>query len=253
VWPDSDLVGCSFEACRWERDYAARLGKPILPLALERVPPGLFPAEIARIRVSDFIRPYEAAALKLAGAIFAYPQGMALPNPLPASPEIPQTRFSDLNDLARKRTLTRDEQLGILVRLEHALCPSIHPDDRQSAGEMLGIMAQQQDLYEQAHARSGGRRARQKPPPKTPPPETPPSQPRSTVMPTAVNVNVHWGMAITTAVITFITFLLASVGIATLIYYNRARAKPDARGYHWCTEGILARCGGLLAGGSNMG
>jgi hypothetical protein len=267
VWLDSDLVGgwpwwdkilgqirsCDVvvatvsrasidsAACRSERDYASRLGKPILPLALERVSPGLFPADIARIQVIDYTRPDEAAALRLAGAIFAYPQGRALPNPLPAPPEMPQTRFSDLNDLIRKRTLTREEQLGILVRLEEALGPSSHPDDRQTAAEMLRIMAQRQDLYEQAarkietlqaHGRGGGRRARQKPPPKAPPkappPKTPPSQPRpSQPRPAATPgaVNVHRGMAITTAVITFITILMAPIGIAALIYYNRATSK----------------------------
>ena len=225
-----ETLGQCSEACRSERDYAARLGEPILPLALECVPPGLFPADKARIQVIDYTRPDEAAALKLAGAIFAYPQGRPLPNPLPAPPDMPQTRFSDLNALIRKRTLTREEQLGILVRLEEALGPSSHPDDRQTAAEMLGIMAQRQDLYEQAarkietlqaHVRGGGRRARQKPPPKAPP-----SQPRPTATPRAVNV--HRGMAITTAVITFITILLAPIGIAALIYYNRATSKLGA-------------------------
>jgi hypothetical protein len=266
VWLDSDLVGgwpwwdkilgqirsCDVvvaavsrasidsEACRSERDYAARLGKPIVPLALERVPPGLFPADIARIQVIDYIRPDETAALKLARAIFAYPEGRALPNPLPAPPDMPQTRYSDLNDLIRKRTLTREEQLGILVRLEEALGASSHEDDRQTAAEMLGIMAQRQDLYEQAarkietlqaQVRGGGRRTRQKPPPKAPPPKPPPSQPRpSQPRPTAAPgaVNVHRGMAITTAVITFITIFLAPIGVAALIYYNRAKVKLGA-------------------------
>jgi hypothetical protein len=271
VWLDSDLVGgwpwwdkilgqirsCDVvvaavsrasidsEACRSERDYAARLGKPILPLALERVPPGLFPVDIARLQVIDYIRPDETAALKLARAIFAYPEGKALPNPLPAQPDMPQTRYSDLNDLIRKRTLTREEQLGILVRLEEALGPTSHEDDRQTAAEMLTTMAQRQDLYEQAarkietlqaQVRGGGRRTRQKPPPKAPPPKAPPSQPRpsqprpSQTRPAATPgaVNLHRGMAITTAVITFITIFLAPAGIAALIYYNRAKAKLGA-------------------------
>ena len=263
VWLDSDLVGgwpwwdkilgqirsCDVvvaavsrasidsEACRSEREYASRLGKPILPLALEYVPPGLFPADIARIQVIDYIRPDETAALKLARAIFAYPEGKALPNPLPAPPGMPQTRYSDLNDLIRKRTLIREEQLGILVRLEEALGPTSHDDDRQTAAEMLGIMAERPDLYEQAarkietlqaQVRGGGRRARQKPPPKAPPPKAPPSQPRpSQPRPAATPgaVNVHRGMAITTAVITFITVFLAPIGIAALVYYNRATVK----------------------------
>jgi TIR domain len=251
VWLDSDLVGgwpwwdkilgqirsCDVvvaavsrasidsEACRSERDYAARLGKPILPLALEHVSPGLFPPDIARIQIIDYTRPNEAAALKLAGAIFAYPQGKPLPVPLPAAPDMPQTRFSDLNDLIRKRPLTREEQLGILVRLEEALGPSSNPDDRKIAAEMLGVMAQRQDLYEQAARKietlqNRGHRVRPKPPPKTPPRGTPrPPRPA----PAPGTVNVHRGMAITTAIITFITLYLSPIGIAALVYYNRAK------------------------------
>ena len=250
VWLDSDLVGgwpwwdkilgqirsCDVvvatvsrasiesDACRAERDYAARLGKPILPLALEHVSPGLFPPDIARIQVIDYTRPNEAAALKLAGAIFAYPQGQPLPVPLPAPPDMPKTRFSDLNELIRKPTLTREEQLGILVRLEEALGPSSNPDDRQLAAEMLGVMAQRQDLYEQAARKietlQHGRRARPKPPPKTPPRGTQPPPRRTSSLGT---VNVHRGMAITTAIITFITIYLSPIGIVALVYYNRAK------------------------------
>jgi TIR domain/Interferon-induced transmembrane protein len=252
VWLDSDLVGgwpwwdkilgqirsCDVvvaavsrasidsEACHSERAYAARLGKPILPLALERVPTGLFPADIAPIQVVDYTRRDEGAALKLASAIFAYPQGKALPYPLPAPPDMPQTRFGDLNDLIRKRTLTREEQLGILVRLGEALGSSSTPDDRKVAAEMLGVMAQRQDLYEAAARQidtlqaqvHGGRR-------KKPPSGGTSQQSRPTGAPGAVNV--HRGMAITTAVISFVGILLAPIGIAALVYYNQAKERRD--------------------------
>src|SRR5271165_312279 len=71
VWLDSDLVGgwpwwdkilgqlrscdavlaavsrasIKSQACRAEREYAAQLGKPVLPIALEHMPAGLFPAD----------------------------------------------------------------------------------------------------------------------------------------------------------------------------------------------------------------
>jgi TIR domain len=252
VWLDSDLIGgwpwwdkilgqirsCDVlvaavsrasidsDACRSERHYAARLGKPILPLALERVPTGLFPADIARIQVIDYTRRDEGAALKLASAIFAYPQGRALPDPLPAPPDMPGTRFGDLNDLIRKRTLTREEQLGILVRLGEALGSSSTPDDRKIAAEMLGVMAQRQDLYEAAARKidtlqaqvHGGRR-------KKPPSDGTSQQSRPARAQGAVNV--HRGMAITTAIISFVTILLAPIGIAALVYYNQAKARRD--------------------------
>ena len=124
VWLDSDLAGgqpwwdkilgqlkscddvlaavsraaVNSQACRFEREYAVGLGKPVLPITLESMPAGLFPQDIARIQVIDYSQPSDAAAFKLAGAIFALPRPAPLPSPLPAPAPVPQTRFGDLND-----------------------------------------------------------------------------------------------------------------------------------------------------------
>jgi len=112
VWLDSDLVGgrpwwdqvldelrscdavlavlsrasISSQACRSEREYAAQLGKSILPVALEPMPAGLFPADIAQVQVIDYTQPDETAAFKLVSAIFALrePRTSADPLPVPA-------------------------------------------------------------------------------------------------------------------------------------------------------------------------
>jgi TIR domain len=83
VWLDSDLVGgqpwwdkilgqvrscdavsaavsraaVNSQACHFEREYAARLGKPVLPITLESMSAGLFPQDIARIQVVDYSQP----------------------------------------------------------------------------------------------------------------------------------------------------------------------------------------------------
>ena len=103
VWLDSDLVGgrpwwdqvldelrscdavlavlsrasISSRACCSEREYAAQLGKSILPVALEPMPAGLFPADIAEVQVIDYTQPDETAAFKLVSAIFALRDGVA--------------------------------------------------------------------------------------------------------------------------------------------------------------------------------
>ena len=77
------------EACRSEREYAAQLGKPILPIALEHLPAGLFPVDIARIQVIDYTQPDGAGAFKLACAIFALPKPEGLPDPLSKVPQPP--------------------------------------------------------------------------------------------------------------------------------------------------------------------
>jgi TIR domain/Interferon-induced transmembrane protein len=262
VWLDSDLVGgwpwwdkilgqirscdvvlaavsrasVNSQACRSERRYAEQLGKPILPVKLESMPAGLFPEDIARVQVIDYSQPDDAAAFKLAGAIFAQPKPGPLPNPLPAPPPVPQTRFGDLNDRISAPSLTLEQQLGIIGVLEGALGPASDQEDRESAAEMLTEMAKRPDLYEQAarkiealqaQVRGAGRNTRQKsPPPRTPPRSKPPPVTKPT--PTSSGVNLHRGMAITTAVITFITIFLSPIGIAALIYYSRAKSRLDA-------------------------
>ena len=208
IWLDSDLVGgwpwwdkilgqlrscdavlaavsrasTTSQACRSEREYAAQLGKPILPIALEHMPAGLFPADIARLQIIDYTQPDETAAFRLSAAIFALPKPRALPSPLPAPPALPQTRFSNLNDRIAAPLLSLEEQLGIIVLLEGALGSTSDQEDRETATEMLSEMAKRPDLYEtaarkiqalQAPARSDGPRTSQGPSPSSPPPSTP--------------------------------------------------------------------------------
>jgi hypothetical protein len=78
------------EACRSEREYAAQLGKPILPIALEQVPASLIPVDIAGIQVIDYTQPDEAAAFNLARAIFGLPKPEVMPDPLPKAPAPPR-------------------------------------------------------------------------------------------------------------------------------------------------------------------
>jgi hypothetical protein len=243
VWLDSDLVGgqpwwdkilgqlrscdavlaavsratLNSQACRFEREYAARLGKPVLPMTLESMPAGLFPQDIARIQVIDYSQPSDAAAFKLAGAIFALPRPAPLPSPLPASPPVPQTRFGDLNDRISAPSLSLEEQLGIIGVLEGALGPTSDQEDRQTAAEMLSELAKRPDLYQQAarkiealQAQAGGRaRSRQR----TPPPPPPPTG----------AVKIRRGMAITSAILTVPIFILAPIGIAAVVYSNKAK------------------------------
>jgi hypothetical protein len=209
IWLDSDLVGgwpwwdkilgqlrscdavlasvsrasANSQACRAEREYAAKLGKPILPIALEHMPAGLFPADIARLQIIDYTQPDEAAAFRLATAIFALPKPKPLPSPLPPPPGLPQTRFSNLNDRIVAPSLSLEEQLGIMVLLEGALGPTSDQEDRETAAEMLIEMAKRPDLYEaaarkiqalQAQARSAEPGTSQGPSPSFPRPSPPP-------------------------------------------------------------------------------
>jgi len=173
VWLDSDLVGgqawwdrilshlrscdavvavmsraaIKSQTCRSEREYATRLGKSILPIVIEPMSAEMFPADIARMQFIDYTRPDDAAAFRLAGAIFALPNPRPLPAPLPAPPPLPQTRYGNLPDLITAPNLTLEQQLGIIGVLKEALGPASGPDDQRTAAEMLAMLAGRQDLY----------------------------------------------------------------------------------------------------------
>ncbi len=176
VWLDSDLIGgwpwwdkilgqlqscdavlaamsrasINSQACRSERDYAAQLGKPILPITLERMPAGLFPVDIAQLQVIDYTQPDEASGIRLATAIFALPKPGPLPDPLPPPPPVPQTRFGNLNDRIAAPSLTVEQQLGIIGQLEGELGFTSDQEGQETAAEMLSEMAKRPDLYEVA-------------------------------------------------------------------------------------------------------
>jgi len=137
----------SSQACHSEREYAVRLGKPVLPVVIEAIPLTLLPADVARIQVIDYTHPDEAAAFQLAGAIMALPKPWPLPDPLPAPPPAPHTGLGDLYDRVTAQSLTLEEQQGIISVLEGALDPAGEPDDRQAAAQTLAMMAGRPDLY----------------------------------------------------------------------------------------------------------
>jgi hypothetical protein len=326
VWLDSDLVGgwpwwdrilgqlrsCDAvvaalsgasirsNACRSEREYAAQLGKPILPIILERMHAGRLPTDVAPIQTIDYSNPDEAAAIKLIGAVFALPKPGPLPFPLPTPPPLPESPFGNIADRIVGPSLDMDEQLAIIGRLEDALGPTGFPENRSIAAEMLAQMAMRQDLFQNVARRidnlqkesgtagwpvhrapqsqpaparqtqreasprpqqerpSGGRQewwassnattgtdataastidggasenrttskgdggngasgrgGTQHPPPAPTP--VPPAGP-------AGDVSDHRGMAITSAILTFITILFSPIGIAALFYSSRTRS-----------------------------
>jgi TIR domain len=173
VWLDSDLVGgqawwdrildqlrtcdavvaavsqasINSQACRSEREYATKLGKPILPLTLEPISYELLPQDIARIQVIDYSEPGEEAAFGLVGAILGLPKPGPLPEPLPDDPPVPTSPFGSLVDRIAEPDLTMDAQLEIIGRLDAALGPVAAPHDRQTAIELLRRMEERPDLF----------------------------------------------------------------------------------------------------------
>jgi TIR domain len=149
---DAVLVGVSkaaikSQACRSEREYAAMLGKPLLPLTLEAMNSELLPADLAQIRTIDYSQPSEGAAFELIGAILALPRAMALPNPLPAAPPVPTSPFGTIVERLADPALSLGDQKEIIERLEAALGPAADPHDRPTALELLCQLDERPDLF----------------------------------------------------------------------------------------------------------
>jgi hypothetical protein len=168
------------QACIRERQYAARLEKPVLPLAIEPFNPELLPTDLARLQIIDYSRPDEAAAFQLAGAIMRLPKARALPDPLPEPPPAPPSPLEKIAEQLRAPSLDQDQQLAIIGRLEGALAPSADENDRDLALDMLGQMEKREDLFAAVDRRIAVLRSSVRPaeapgtPPWTQPPPIPP-------------------------------------------------------------------------------
>ncbi len=238
------------QACIRERQYAARLGKPVLPVAIEPIDTELLPTELARLQVIDYSQPGEEAAYQLAGAVFGLPRPRALPDPLPGPPPVPTSPLDTVAGQLSGPSLTQDQHLAIIGRLESALEPSADPNDRPVALDLLNRMAQRPDLLAAVDKRirtlrastqdSQTPRASQWTPGPQPTSGGPGGAdfPRSGTQrgsgvrqqtgdlrqqaPAAANVSPHWVMAIVALICFF------PLGIPAVIYASRTRTSLEA-------------------------
>jgi hypothetical protein len=83
------------EACDREYEYAAALGKPVLPVTVRTGrSDALLPAALGHIQRVDYSEPDRAALTRLIKAINVMPEAGQLPEVLPPEPEIPATYLS---------------------------------------------------------------------------------------------------------------------------------------------------------------
>ena len=132
-------------ACHRERAWAVDLGKPILPVALQRVTQAL-PRELSSIQIVDYSTPSEDAAFDLAAALAGLPPAPERPAVRPAPPTAPRSYMTDLVDQLDQDELSRAQQGQILNELEPAL-RSADSEERQGALHILARMKSRDDLY----------------------------------------------------------------------------------------------------------
>jgi ABC-type nitrate/sulfonate/bicarbonate transport system substrate-binding protein/RNA polymerase subunit RPABC4/transcription elongation factor Spt4 len=135
-------------ACQREFDWAEKLGKPVLPVAVQPVPKAL-PARLVRLQIVDYSSSADRdrAALTLAGALATLPAPPRLPDPLPEPPAAPLSYLTDLADQVRQpQPLDHDQQRDILNQLEPALY-SADPQERQGGHDIFELLSSRNDLY----------------------------------------------------------------------------------------------------------
>lgn len=133
-------------ACKRELAWALALGKPVLPLAVQRLPEAL-PNALSTRQIIGYSPSARESAIALAGALANLPAAPPLPQPLPEAPPIPLSYLSGLVDLvAQSEPLTHDQQHQILIDLEPAL-RSTDEEERRAGRYVLEMFGKRNDLY----------------------------------------------------------------------------------------------------------
>ena len=132
------------QASTLEREYARRLGKTILPVAVRPVRPELLPPDLAAVQMVDYSDPSAVAAFELADALAHLPASPDLPEPLPDPPTVPLSYLSDLTARVHAPSLTLDEQLALVSRLRSVIGKET---EHQPAMDLLHTLQRRDDLY----------------------------------------------------------------------------------------------------------
>lgn len=133
-------------ACKRELDWALALGKPVLPIAVERLPEAL-PRHFSVRQIVDYSEPGQEAAFALAGALTNLPPAPPLPEPLPAPPAAPLSYLTDLVDqVSQPDPLSHEQQHQILTQIQPAL-RSADPEEQRGAHYILDTFSRREEIY----------------------------------------------------------------------------------------------------------
>ncbi|MCK6211591.1 toll/interleukin-1 receptor domain-containing protein [Georgenia sp. EYE_87] len=131
--------------CARELEYAAALGKQILPVRIDlTVEPRRTSPLLASLEWTDYLPADKPSYLRLREAVEHLPPSPPPPDPPPAPPPVPLSYTTNLMAMAhRERDLTPDEQFSLLHQLEHGLRT---PADREECLAILRILRGRRDL-----------------------------------------------------------------------------------------------------------
>lgn len=137
------------EACQKELKWALDLGKPVLPVAVEKAEHLVqaLPRELATLQIVDWTEPSPDAAIELAGALMNLPPAPTPPEVLPQRPEAPLSYLTELGEQVSRPSgcLPHEQQRQIVIQLQRGL-HSVDPEERQGALYLLDRFSRRDDL-----------------------------------------------------------------------------------------------------------
>jgi len=133
------LSGAAMEsrACLSEFGYATALGKPVLPVMVERtVSDSLMPPELSQLQRVDYTQADKVAFAALNRGLTSLPPAPPLPAELPPAPEVPASYLFDLRtEIESTAELTPERQDGLLTQLRARLEQGHEPADLRALVE----------------------------------------------------------------------------------------------------------------------
>lgn len=130
-------------ACQSEIEYAFALGKPVLPVAIERIVPDLLPPQLARLQMVDFAESNGQEVFDLVNALQSLPDPRPVPEPPPEQPPVPISYLSGLGQEVAAPSLNIDEQYALVRQLRAGLQ---RPRERDAVVELMHRLARREDL-----------------------------------------------------------------------------------------------------------
>jgi len=135
-------------ACRREFDWAEAILRPILPVAVESLPPAL-PRRFAERQIIDYSQQDQRpmSALMLQGGLSTFGAAPPLPVPLPDPPAAPLSYLTDLIDLITQSEPLDHAQQHVVVQQLSAALESVDPEERRGGKDILERFISRADLY----------------------------------------------------------------------------------------------------------
>jgi hypothetical protein len=133
-------------ACSSEYNYAAELGKPILPILIaDGVSTNLLPPKLSQIQFIDYRKQDKAGAINLARALRSLPEGKPLPDPLPQPPAVPLSYLGRITEqIESAATLDHKEQSALVSELRRGLRDA---ETSADARKLLERLRKRDDLF----------------------------------------------------------------------------------------------------------